>query len=119
MSNPLFQYKIHACSTNEIFLLVADVFAKVCVEIEARREKGDTALDIIVQEALSPYARFVRNLWWDAARVSSSENNNSDPVEFAATLQNLVAESWGLLSAALKLEERGLATILNAEYVSR
>jgi hypothetical protein len=84
-------------------------------------EESSDTYDQIVTKALEPYAGFVRNKWWDAARVSAetSAKKTTDPEEFATTLKQLVADSWSLMSKALKLEERGLEGILTEEYFSR
>ena len=120
--DPLYQFKIHACRTNEIFLLAADVCSRICLEVERNmnKESRDT-YDQIVTKSLEPYAGFVRNKWWDAARVSAetSAKKTTDPEEFVTTLKQLVADSWSLMSKALKLEERGLEGILTEEYLSR
>ena len=112
--HPLFQFKVHACQTNEIFLLVGDIFAKICTAIENSDGFGEPR-ESSVTRALSPYSNYCRKLWWEVAIAPVGV----DPVEFAHTLQCLVKDSWELLSTALKLRERGLISILNEDYFSR
>lgn len=117
-NSPLFCFKIHACATNEIFLLVADVFASICCEIEKMKE---TLIldDPAVTDALRPYNTFVRNLWWEVAVLGYTTNDGEPPEKLDQTLRQLVAESWEMLSKALDLDGRGLLKILSAEYMAR
>ena len=101
-SHPLMVFKRHACVTNEIFLMVADIFAGIVAGIE----KGKS-----VEDVCRPYEGYVRELWWDAVA-------DPDPV-LKAKLRDLVVESWLHLSAALNLHERGLALLLSEEYFAR
>lgn len=120
--SPLIQFKMHACATNEIFLLVAEVFASICCEIEAKRKEEFSDDAAIITSALHPYCTFVRNPWWDVAIPTinqSATNDDESPVKFAQTLQQLVFESWEMLRQVLDLEGRGLSEILNIEYMAR
>ncbi len=118
-AHPLIKFKYHAVSTNEIFLLCAEVYAAHCTEIEAlmQGEGGNEPLSFeqAVATSLSKYAGYVRNLWWE---VAIAPQGTSQKV-LNRTLQRLVGESWTLLSDALDLPGRGLAEILGPEYYSR
>ena len=116
-SDPLVEFKMHAVRTNEIFLLVADVYAQICCRVEQQLLHGGGAstVDEAVVASLPPFDGYVRQLWWEAAVAPPG----TDPVELRQTLQRLVAESWALLDAALRLTERGLAARLGPEYMSR
>ena len=139
-TSPLIRFKIHACETNEIFLLVADVFAKICSDIDVMRQsKAGNGEDVaIIASALAPYDRFVRNLWWDCVVIdptlSSSDSGSSNingivtkedggdggnDENLPTTLKQLVAESWALLREVLNLDGRGLTHVLTAEYMAR
>ena len=139
-TSPLIRFKIHACETNEIFLLVADVFAKICTDIDMMRQSkagaGNGEDVAIIAAALAPYDRFVRNLWWDCVVVdhsSSSSEPNSNITQTAtkddddrgndenlpSMLKQLVTESWALLQEVLNLDGRGLTHVLTAEYMAR
>jgi hypothetical protein len=107
--SPLMQFKIHAVQTNEIFLLVGDLFARICVEAE------NTSFETSYGNTLQLYEAYVRHLWWDAA-VTPSEK---DPVEFKSTLKSLCEESYNLLNQALNINGRHLSDILTVEYMSR
>ena len=101
-THPLMAFKIHACQTNEIFLMVADIFAKICLQVE---------VGMSPETAMAPYNSFVHELWWDAAA--------KDRPQLAMTLQQISSESWFLLEKALKLGERGMSLLLSADYFSR
>jgi hypothetical protein len=105
-TSALIKFKVHAIETNEIFLLVADIFAHICNAVYG-------GSDIVT--ALSPWEGYVRELWHECA----INPPDSDPTEFANTLKNLVSTSWSLLSDVLKLKDRQLDSILSEEYFSR
>lgn len=106
LTSPLIHFKSHAVATNEIFLLVAELFARVC----ACADRGGA-----VEELLRPLEEYVRQQWWEAAVAPV----DVDPVGFRRDLAGLVQDSWALLERTLRLEERGLHQILSAEYMSR
>jgi len=101
-AHPLMAFKTHACGTNEIFLMVADIFAGVVAALDAGRT---------VEEALRPYEGYVREQWWDAVA-------DPDPA-LGTKLKELVAQSWFLLDRALSLTERGLGMTLSMDYFSQ
>jgi len=111
-SDPLVQFKIHAVQTNEIFLLVADVYAGIIASIE---KKNSCSLEEAVASSLEPFRGYVQQLWWDAAVAPLG----SDPVELRKTLQRLVDESWNLLNLAMRIGDRGLSGSLGPEFMSR
>jgi hypothetical protein len=108
--HPLILFKQHAVQTNEIFLLVADLFARFCSSLD--RSGGD--LSAALSTVLAPYETFQRNLWWDVAVGPAYEQE-----KLQHTLRQLVSEAWELLNRAFRLEERGIAGILSAEYIAR
>jgi hypothetical protein len=114
--HPLIQFKQHAIQTNEIFLLVADLFAKFCSFLDRTAVTGgsDVDLSLAISTILGPYETFQRNLWWDVAVAPPHEQQ-----KLQQTLQRLVIESWELLNRTLRLEERGIAGILTPEYLAR
>jgi hypothetical protein len=112
--HPLFQFKMHAVSTNEIFLMIADIFAEICMYCEEQTESGKTTEES-ARYVLQRYKGFVRQRWWDAVQAPKGQK----PLKFKKTLQNLVTECWDLLSAALSLKERGLDSILSADFLAR
>ena len=105
----MIEFKQHAIQTNEIFLLVADLFAKFCSFLD---QTGD--LSLAIATILGPYETFQRHLWWDVAIAAPNDQQNLEQ-----TLQKLVTESWELLNRTLRLEERGVAGILSPEYLAR
>jgi hypothetical protein len=111
--HPLIQFKQHAIQTNEIFLLVADLFAKFCSFLDHTSVSGGD-LSVAISTILGPYETFQRHLWWDVAVAPPHEQQ-----KLKQTLQKLVTESWELLNQTLRLEERGVAGILTPEYLAR
>jgi len=86
-SHPLIKFKIHSIQTNEVFLLVADVFASICRETDKIRVQSPTMdINSAISIAIQPLDQYVRQLWWDAA-VPPSRSNKRD---FSNTLKSLV-----------------------------
>ena len=121
-NSPLMNFKIHACATNEIFLLVADLFSNICCEVDRMRSEGNLDEKEIITAALFPYSTFVRNPWWEVAipsRTGDASSPEESPEQFAATLQQLVHDSWDMLEKVLDLNSRGLSEILCKDYMAR
>ncbi len=112
--HPLFQFKMYAVSTNEIFLMVADIFAEVCDNCEVEMAAAKP-VDEVAKCYLKRYENFVRKRWWDAVQAPRGQK----PIKFKKTLQNLVTECWDLLSSALNLQDRGLDGILDVDFLAR
>jgi hypothetical protein len=111
--HPLIKFKVHAVSTNEIFILVADVFAKMALEISQYMQYMPKAE--AVSRVLGIFDGYVRENWWDAAVAPVGTN----PKTLKKTLKRLVDTSYNLLSEALSLRERELDDVLTAEFMSR
>lgn len=112
--HPLINFKVHAMTTNEIFLMVADVFASMCCHLDNLVSTGvalNQAFDIVSR----PLAGYVRELWWDAAITPKGYK----PVAFKKSLKTLVKDTYDLLSEALQLEAKGYHVLLSEEYLSR
>lgn len=107
--SPLIQFKQHAVQTNEIFLLIGELFARFCSVLDR-----SGSIEIAISNVLSPYETFQRHLWWDVAVAPPHEQ-----VKLQNTLKQLVSESWELLNRTLQLEQRGIASLLNQEYLAR
>jgi hypothetical protein len=58
-THPLMKFKVHACTTNEIFLLVAQVFAKICSSVSSSLSSGRDKT-AAVDAAMKPYRNYVR-----------------------------------------------------------
>lgn len=112
--HPLVNFKIHAMTTNEIFLMVADVFASIIAHVDSLVSCG-TESSCAFEVATRPLAGYVRELWWDAAITPKGYK----PAAFKKSLKTLVKDSWELLNEALHLSERGYAVYLSEEYMSR
>jgi hypothetical protein len=123
-THPLILFKAHAINTNEIFLLVADVFASIIASAEGMNGLEPVPVDVI----LGKTASYVRGLWWDVA-IEPEKKSKKAPLsstklaakrkKFQDTLKTLVKDSWTYLSAALNLAGRGLDKHLSMEYMSR
>ena len=93
--------------------MAADIFAKICIAVENQTESlGEEAALLL---AMRPYENLQRNLWWDVAVSKNAKMRK----KLTRKLRALVKETWKLLSEGLQLEERGLDTILNEEYLAR
>lgn len=106
-SSCLVQFILHAIETNEIFLLVADVFARICCDID----NGQS-----VENAIKPWQGYCRNRW---EAVATSNDTDQTPEEFADTLKSLTQESFELLYDALDLKSKNLESILDEDFMSR
>jgi len=106
-SSCLVQFILHSIETNEIFLLVADVFARICCDIDD---------GLSVENALRPWQGYCRNRWEDVAKSNDTEQS---PEEFADTLRTLTMESWELLCDAFDLKSKNLDTVLDEDFMSR
>jgi hypothetical protein len=109
-SNALFKFKLHAASTNEIFLLAAEVFARLIENAQKYILQGKNIENGLYLSCL-PLDGYVRNLWWD---VVANSNSN-----LKQTLKNLVEESWSLLNEHFCLTQRGFDKVLSADYLAR
>jgi hypothetical protein len=113
-TSPLIAFKMHACTTNEIFLMVAELFATICVQADTLVATG-LSKEEALSTAVKPLSIYVRELWWNAAIVPLKQK----PVAFRNTLKALVKDGWALLDDTLLLTEKGYHTVLSAEYMSR
>lgn len=112
--HPLISFKVHAMSTNEIFLMVAEVFASMVCQLDNLTASGvelAQAFDI----AANPLSTYVRELWWDAAITPMGYK----PAAFKKSLKTLVKDTWDLLDEVLQLSNKGYAPFLSEEYLSR
>ncbi len=66
---------------------------------------------------MEPYAKFVRNEWWDVAILSI--DNEKEKARVYRSIQSIVKESWDWLNETLHLDERAISNVLNIEYVAR
>eukprot|EP00667_Euglena_gracilis_P015150 EG_transcript_15745 len=87
-SSPLYQYKIFAMNTNEIFLLCAAVCAKIIVR---QRQCG------CWREAIKPFHHFTAGLWWEIV----VPDNPYDTERLPEVLREACANAASLLGAAL------------------
>ena len=106
-NNCLFQFILHSIETNEIFLLVGDVFARILCDIDEGKS---------IENSLKPWLGYCRNRWED---VAISNDTDQIPEEFAETLKSLTLESWELLCDAFDLKSKKLDKILDEDFMSR
>ena len=107
MTHPLIGLKIHALENNEIFLLVADLFAHICIVFEENEAKGN--------ELIGTLNKYVRHRWEDCVVVPKRQKKS----HFQSTLKRLVAESYAFLHQALALSSRQLDALLDEDFLSR
>ena len=73
-THPLIKFKVHATQTNEIFLMVANLFANIVQEAEdSIRKTPSLLIDQALRAASAPYEGYVRQDWWDAAVAPSKK----------------------------------------------
>lgn len=111
--SPLIAFKQYAVSTNEILLMVGDVFAQIFSD-PAVSAGEDGSQDRVV-EMIKPFRDYVRPLWWDAAVAPEG----TDPEELAGSLREIVVTAWEHLDALFGIRRRGLQATLSPEFVSR
>lgn len=112
--HPLISFKVHAMSTNEIFLMVAEVFASIVCQLDNLTASGVHPAQAF-EIAAKPLSGYVRELWWDAAITPKGYK----PVAFKKSLKVLVKDTWLMLDEALQLSTKGYAPFLSEEYLSR
>ena len=106
-NNCLFQFILHSIETNEIFLLVGDVYARILCDIDEGKS---------IENAMKPWLGYCRNKWEDVAKTNDTDET---AVEFAETLKKLTLESWELLCDAFDLQSKKLDKILDHDFMSR
>lgn len=136
-THPLVLFKQHAVSTNEIFLLVGQMFSFIVSAVDRiPTEQREQLIDYII----SPYENFIRELWWDVARNPTVKDlemahlsgqalehakqkmQESDAMAQALlqqSLKKIIHESYTLMCELFSLGEKGLTHRLSEEYVAR
>ncbi len=114
-THPLIAFKMHAVQTNEIFLMVADVFAELCAIYEEQCIKQGAPREVVLAALAEHFSGFVRQRWWEAAQPPKGQSK----AKFAKTLKTLVKDSHCLLAAALPLEQFGLKGVLTEDFMAR
>jgi hypothetical protein len=105
-TSPLIKFKSFAVTTNEIFLMAADIYGHVCCS----QDFGED-INMIIE----PLKTYVRELWWDAAIPPKK----SKAAKFKKQLQQMVGDAWDLLVEVFDLDRRGLSSILSKDFLSR
>eukprot|EP01031_Cornospumella_fuschlensis_P038636 gene38636-46969_t len=114
-SHPLFAFKMHAVQTNEIFLMVADVFAEFCASYEQLHIVQGNPRSVVIGFLQNFYQGYVRQLWWEAAQPPKGQTK----AKFTKTLKRLVSDSYSMLVSSLPVEEYNLQSVLSEEFMSR
>jgi hypothetical protein len=124
------QFKVHAVTTNEIFLMVGDLFAGLILATESHlvssasasgsgsgsgSSGASTPADVAASIAEKTFGSYVREPWWDAAVAPKG----TDAQDLRDSLHMLVTDSYAILKVALKLDERGLSGVLSEDMFSR
>jgi hypothetical protein len=97
--HPLLQFKKHAISTNEIFLLVAVWMARIQKQQIPYNHDNDNQDS---QHDHHPYTDFCMNLWWDVACLPLKDEpmGFTEAVTLEQSMRRLCKESHGHLSQA-------------------
>eukprot|EP01134_Creolimax_fragrantissima_P002216 CFRG2216T1 len=90
VDHPLYQYKVHAISTQEEFLLAGKALAKIVSALLA--SDNDTDQSSLIDALLKPYDHFQSGVWWALAGGN----------EIATILESQAKESFSLLRDAWK-----------------
>ena len=106
-THPLIAFKLHAIETNEVFLMVADVFANLIAK--------KTSEGVSLEESVSFFRQYVHNPWWEVVTVPKGKKDK----DFRGLLKSLATKSYKLLSKALKLKEKKLDKVLSFDFMSR
>lgn len=112
--NPLYQFKIHALNTNEIFLMAADIYSELC-QLCSTLNGASPSNQEIANVFNQRFEGFVRNIWWEAIKPTNIKEKKT----FKQTLQTLIKDCSSLLQDVFGLQELGLDSILNEEYLAR
>jgi hypothetical protein len=100
----LYQLKVFAVQTNEIFLMICDIVARFVACHEA------DGVNVLIE-----LNDFVREVWWDAIEAPKKQNKKV----FQRTLKNLVKELYTHLNKVFHLEEKGLHSYINEDWIAR
>lgn len=114
-SHPLIAFKIHAVQTNEIFLMIADIFAELCAMYETHVIGHGQPREQVLPYIQNFFDGFVRQRWWEAAQPPKGQSK----AKFVKTLKQLVSDSYSMLADALPLEAFGLSQVLSEDFMAR
>jgi len=119
-THPLIKFKTHSATTNEIFLMVADVFAYITNEIlTTQQQNKDKNKEIglgldTINNSSAIYAlleTYVRELWWDAAiapqGTNASQLKRSLKTLNSASYRHLVQAYYPVLKNIVLLQGNG------------
>ena len=105
-NHPLFQFKLHAIETNEIFLLAYQVCCQIIQAYKSQlidEHKGNLSKRILA--AKNSYKRFHANPWWDIVWPQDSSDQYERQI-LASTVRTLAAESFQLMKQAVLAVEK-------------
>ena len=126
-THPLIEFKTHCLMTNEIFLMVLDVFSMIINElarsgaaVEAGTINGTgpgavANLDPKASETYQLLEHYCRELWADAATAPPGTSAK----ELKLMVRRLTNDSYRKITRVFDLDENGLDRILTKEYLSR
>jgi hypothetical protein len=126
-THPLIEFKTHCVITNEIFLMVMDVFSMIMNELsrtEAAAAAGTVdgagsgalaGLDPNLSETYRVLQNYCRELWSDAATAPPGTSAK----ELKLMVRRLTNDSYRKIVRVYDLDETGLDKIFTKEYLSR
>ena len=114
--HPLLEFKVHAVQSNEIFLMVGDLVAKV---ISQRRQQilsqklyegQESNCNGTLEDIIAPYLDFTLKPWWEVATepLMSDSMRHTEAVHLQKILKELCSTSSSLLKEAITKLLNGL-----------
>lgn len=110
--SPLYQFKLFSIQTNEIFLLIAEIIAEICATQDRNGSEGLAACN----DAVNRFSSFVQNPWWE---VATATKKGKVKAKLEKSLKGLVKDAHELLQDVFHLEDRGLSSLINEDFISR
>lgn len=127
--HPLYCFKVHATMTNEIFLMVADIFAELFsflrdydysqplpnLDDNNNENKLPTKEDVALYFLKLKFSSYVKNNWYDIVTIPKGQKEKT----FKNVLKNLITDTYSFLETIFNISEKKLDHIINAGLVSR
>lgn len=114
--NALYQLKVFAVQSNEIFLMISDIIADYITKHDPSFTPVTFSSSESRPDSLAVFQHYVRNIWWEAISLPKIPTKRK---QLQKTLQNLVNGLWEHLNATFQLKNRGLAAVFSKEWIAR
>lgn len=110
-TSALYNFKLFSISSNEIFLMVADIVSEVSQACHNPLENEFKA-----KLLLEKYSSYVRNNWWE---VATTKLKGTKKQSLANTLRSMVKDAYELLEDIFELKEKALTKQFDEDFISR